>query len=70
MSQKRDPRCLLRLAGPAREVFDTIALMVTNEPDVPEFLRDIVYEADPPCPFPLELTPEEWSERLRKATSS
>jgi hypothetical protein len=64
---KRKPFCLLRLAGLATEVFDTISLMATEEPDVPEFLRDIVYEADEVWPFPFEMTPEEWAGRLEKA---
>jgi hypothetical protein len=65
---KREPKCLLRLAGSAQEVFDTLNIMAAEESDVPEELSSIVYEADDVGrPFPFEMTPEDWMERLLKA---
>jgi hypothetical protein len=42
--------------------------MAAEESDVPEELSSIVYEADDVGrPFPFEMTPEDWMERLLKA---
>jgi len=63
----RESRCLLRLAGSAAKVFDTINLMQQEGPRVPEGLRDVVYEAEPAYPFPLGMTEAEWTIRFWKA---